>query len=375
MRRSRTSFRRIRRASMHWRRSALGTPVVYELRSSWEDAAVSSGIDDRRQPALSAVALAGNPRAAPGRSKSTRSAKVCAKKRSGAVSRRDRVTVVPNSVDAEAFARAVAPAATGGRGYGSGGQVRARIHRLVLRLGRPRAAGRGAAATSLRCGRTSDCCWSAPGPMRPRCAPQSPLRARAERRLRRTGAARRVGALYDMVDILVYPRIPMRLTDMVTPLKPLEAMALRRCSLPPMSADIASWSRTAKRACCSSAGDRARWRRRFCGSRLMRRCARGSSENGPRFVREHRTWAGVVQRYEAVYAGLTIASAPSPSERSAAWLVLIAGIVGPAHVGLAAGARRRARLAPGADLSPRAREPIRCWRTSPMRERSPRRWI
>jgi PEP-CTERM/exosortase A-associated glycosyltransferase len=36
---------------------------------------------------------------------------------------------------------------------------------------------------------------------------------------------------YDLVDILVYPRIPMRLTELVTPLKPLEAMAQGRMIL------------------------------------------------------------------------------------------------------------------------------------------------
>ena len=30
---------------------------------------------------------------------------------------------------------------------------------------------------------------------------------------------------YDLIDILIYPQIPMRLTELVTPLKPLEAMA------------------------------------------------------------------------------------------------------------------------------------------------------
>ena len=34
-----------------------------------------------------------------------------------------------------------------------------------------------------------------------------------------------VGKYYSLVDLLVYPRKPMRLTDLVTPLKPLEAMA------------------------------------------------------------------------------------------------------------------------------------------------------
>jgi glycosyltransferase involved in cell wall biosynthesis len=34
--------------------------------------------------------------------------------------------------------------------------------------------------------------------------------------------------MYALIDILVYPRYSMRLTEMVTPLKPLEAMAMRK---------------------------------------------------------------------------------------------------------------------------------------------------
>jgi PEP-CTERM/exosortase A-associated glycosyltransferase len=37
-----------------------------------------------------------------------------------------------------------------------------------------------------------------------------------------------VGRYYDLVDLFVYPRLPMRLTELVTPLKPLEAMASGR---------------------------------------------------------------------------------------------------------------------------------------------------
>ena len=36
---------------------------------------------------------------------------------------------------------------------------------------------------------------------------------------------------YDLIDILVYPRRSMRLTELVTPLKPLEAMAQGRIVL------------------------------------------------------------------------------------------------------------------------------------------------
>ena len=37
-----------------------------------------------------------------------------------------------------------------------------------------------------------------------------------------------VAQYYDLLDVLVYPRLSMRLTDLVTPLKPLEAMAQGR---------------------------------------------------------------------------------------------------------------------------------------------------
>jgi glycogen(starch) synthase len=38
---------------------------------------------------------------------------------------------------------------------------------------------------------------------------------------------------YELIDVLAYPRLPIRLTELVTPLKPLEAMAQGACSLPP----------------------------------------------------------------------------------------------------------------------------------------------
>src|SRR5690606_16260492 len=40
-----------------------------------------------------------------------------------------------------------------------------------------------------------------------------------------------VDRYYDLIDVLVYPRLSMRLTELVTPLKPLEAMAQGRLVL------------------------------------------------------------------------------------------------------------------------------------------------
>jgi PEP-CTERM/exosortase A-associated glycosyltransferase len=41
----------------------------------------------------------------------------------------------------------------------------------------------------------------------------------------------RIPGVYELIDVLVYPRYPMRLTDLVTPLKPLEAMAMGKVLL------------------------------------------------------------------------------------------------------------------------------------------------
>ncbi len=38
----------------------------------------------------------------------------------------------------------------------------------------------------------------------------------------------RIPGVYALVDMLAYPRHSMRLTELVTPLKPLEAMAMRK---------------------------------------------------------------------------------------------------------------------------------------------------
>ncbi|HEX3112924.1 MAG TPA: glycosyltransferase, partial [Candidatus Eisenbacteria bacterium] len=48
-------------------------------------------------------------------------------------------------------------------------------------------------------------------------------------------AKERVPGLYGLVDILVYPRYSTRLTELVTPLKPLEAMAMGK---PLVASDI-----------------------------------------------------------------------------------------------------------------------------------------
>lgn len=112
---------------------------------------------------------------------------------------------------------------------------------------------------------------------------------------------------YSLVDILAYPRKKMRLTDLVTPLKPLEAMAQRRLvaasdvgghrelirdgdtgtlfapDSPPAIAD----------ALAALFADRSGWDARR---------ARGRA-----FVEEHRNWSSNISRYVPVYQRLVAA--------------------------------------------------------------------
>ena len=109
---------------------------------------------------------------------------------------------------------------------------------------------------------------------------------------------------YDLVDIFVYPRLSMRLTELVTPLKPLEAMA-QGCLV--LASDVGGHKELIKDKVTGylfSADDalsladtvkslleqKADWP-------AMRKTAR-------QFVEEKRNWTVSVSGYEAVYTSL-----------------------------------------------------------------------
>lgn len=117
---------------------------------------------------------------------------------------------------------------------------------------------------------------------------------------------------YDLIDLLVYPRHSMRLTELVTPLKPLEAMAQGRVLL---ASDVGGhkelirhgqtgWLFAAGRvealaeAVTSLLGMREKWPE-------LRRAGR-------EFVERERNWAASVARYRPVYDRLVTCTAPAP---------------------------------------------------------------
>ena len=115
-----------------------------------------------------------------------------------------------------------------------------------------------------------------------------------------------------MIDALVYPRLPMRLTDLVTPLKPLEAMAQRRLVIASDVGGHKELIRDGETGVLFKAGDAV-----ALADAIVKLLTEPSSwprikEAGRRFVENERNWPGSVARYRGVYAA-ALAARPSPA--------------------------------------------------------------
>lgn len=111
-----------------------------------------------------------------------------------------------------------------------------------------------------------------------------------------------VGRYYDLIDLLVYPRHSMRLTDLVTPLKPLEAMAQGRIFL---ASDVGGHRELIRH------GDTGWLFRADDEAALVEAVLQVLSEvarwpamraAGREYVETERNWKASVARYEGVYA-------------------------------------------------------------------------
>lgn len=116
---------------------------------------------------------------------------------------------------------------------------------------------------------------------------------------------------YSLVDIFAYPRLPMRLTELVTPLKPLEAMAQGRLVI---ASDVGGHRELIENG-------RTGWLFESGNPSALADCVRQvlavkdqwdtMKQNARQFVETERNWAASVSRYEQVYKRITGGGGPS----------------------------------------------------------------
>jgi len=107
---------------------------------------------------------------------------------------------------------------------------------------------------------------------------------------------------YNLVDIFVYPRLSMRLTNLVTPLKPLEAMAQGRLVLASDVGGHRELIRDGETGRLFHAGSIENLQKTVLDMLHDRSGWQARREAGRLFVETERNWAASVARYRDVYA-------------------------------------------------------------------------
>lgn len=287
---------------------ALGIPVVYEVRAFWEDAAVDHGttregsLRYRLTRALETYALR----------RVDHVFTICEGLRSDIVARgipASKVTVIPNAVDVNTFEPGGLPDEALKAQLGLAG------HPLVGFIG-SFYAYEGldlllqAVPALLRLQPDVRVLLVGGGPQ------EAALKAQAaalglQDKVVFAGRVphQQVQRYYDLIDVLAYPRHSMRLTELVTPLKPLEAMAQGRVFV---ASDVGGhrelvrhgdtgWLFAAGQsdALAAALADLFAHRERWPGLRAA----------GRRFVETERNWRNSVANYVAPYSALVPAAA------------------------------------------------------------------
>jgi PEP-CTERM/exosortase A-associated glycosyltransferase len=120
----------------------------------------------------------------------------------------------------------------------------------------------------------------------------------------------RIPGIYSMIDILAYPRYRMRLTELVTPLKPLEAMAMGKALVASDVGGHRELIRHGHTGILFTPGDApslARALESLLGDEEKRK---ELESNGASWVRGERTWAITTSIYSDVYAAVLGRSGP-----------------------------------------------------------------
>lgn len=282
----------------------LGIPVVYEIRAFWEDAAVDHGSTTE-----------GSLRYRATRRLETRAIRlvdqvftICEGLRADIVARgipADKVTVIPNAVNVESFQLASPPdpqlqekwGLSGKTVVGFIGSFYAYEGLDLLIDSLPELVRQRPDVRVLLVGG---------GPQ------EANLRQQAERlglsdHVIFTGRVphKDVNRYYDLINVLAYPRHPMRLTELVTPLKPLEAMAQGQLFV---ASDVGGHKELIehnKTGILFKAGDCAELTEALLALLNDQQRWPVLKANGRHFVESVRNWRNSVANYVAPYQRLT----------------------------------------------------------------------
>ncbi|WP_298090004.1 TIGR04063 family PEP-CTERM/XrtA system glycosyltransferase [uncultured Sphingomonas sp.] len=278
-------------------------PLVYEIRAFWEDAAVGNGTG----------------REGSARYRATRALETWACRRV------DAVAVICEGLKTDLIARGIDPAkltvSPNGVDLGLFGTPVARDEALVSALGLEGAEVIGFIGSFYDYEGLDDLIAAMPrlvaarpsarllmvggGPM------EAALRAQAAASPV-AGAIRFVGRVphdeveryYSLVDILAYPRKRMRLTDLVTPLKPLEAMAQRRLVAASDVGGHRELIRDGETGTLFPPDDPAALADALAALLASRGQWDERRNKGRKFVEDERNWSSNIARYAPVYQRL-----------------------------------------------------------------------
>ncbi len=278
----------------------LGIPVVYEVRAFWEDAAVDHGTTTEGSPRYRFTKFL--------ETKVLRQAQhvftICEGLRADIVSRGiavDKVTVIPNAVDIDSFELGGTPdpalrtqlGLDGCTVLGFIGSFYAYEGLNLLLQALPSIVAKVPNVRVLLVGG---------GPQDAALKAQAAAMGIADKVIF-TGRVphAEVNRYYDLVDVLVYPRHSMRLTELVTPLKPLEAMAQGRLLVASDVGGHKELIRHGETGMLFRAGSAD-----SLASTVVDLLERAPSwptlrANGRRFVEHERNWANSVANYTTPY--------------------------------------------------------------------------
>ena len=281
----------------------LGLPVVYEVRAFWEDAAVDHGTTTegslryRATRALETYAL----------KHADHVTTICEGLRSDIVARglpAANVTVIPNAVDIESFDPGGEPdqplkeklGLTSCTLIGFIGSFYAYEGLDLLLDAFPKVLAHLPDVRLLLVGG---------GPQ------EGALKEQAKRlgiadKVVFTGRVphQEVQRYYDLIDVLAYPRHSMRLTDLVTPLKPLEAMAQGRLLVASDVGGHRELIRDGETGMLFKAGSTDSLADTIMKLLVKREYWPELRQAGRRYVVEERNWARSVANYREVYGSL-----------------------------------------------------------------------